>query len=339
MTPGVRRVIVDLWRDLALRAPVAGQNRLFREIDRFALCCTAARAVYGCKKDGSEFGVPISCNSRICDQCGRRLYFRLSQRLTAFLRPYTQRSVNSYSLKFLTLTFAGSRFDGYPTAADLMRCRKEAALMLRLFFGRYFARLSDGGKLSVCYKKPVGRGAFAVVEVGGGGLIHFHCLVYGPVIPHAQLKAAWERITVDSSIVDIREVKGQTVTRRGRALRKSPAARAVDYVLKYVTKPPDNHTFAALPRYALMLKGSRRFSAFGVFYGQVSTRAVRRGQRFCCLYCGGPLKFAGQSGSGRPINARGQLLDWHQYAKYVDTASGVYLRDMSVRAFPLARAD
>ena len=320
-----RSAIVQLWRSLALDQPRTGQDRLFREIDRFDRCGSAVRSVYGCTRCGAEFGVPISCNSRICDRCGRRLYVRLFERLESFLRPYARRSPNTYSLKFLTLTFAASRFNGYPTSEDLSRCRKEAALMLRLFFGKCKARLTETGKLAVDYRKPLGRGAFAVVEVGGSGLIHYHALVYGPIIKHNDLREAWQKITADSSIVDIREVKGRVIERRGHKIKKSAAACAVDYVLKYVTKPPANQTLDQLPKYALMLKGSRRFTSLGIFYGQVSTRSQRRG-RFCCLFDGARLKFSGESADGSALNGRWPLVDYFSSLKYVDIEAGLWLR-------------
>ena len=71
---------------------------------------------------------------------------------------------------------------------------------------------------------------------GGRWNVHCHIIYEGSFIPQAQLSLAWNKITGDSKIVDIRTIgkKGFFCKRRQRAV--TPQESALRYVLKYVTK-------------------------------------------------------------------------------------------------------
>jgi hypothetical protein len=82
------------------------------------------------------------------------------------------------------------------------------------------------------------------LEVGPGGNVHLHLLVYGEFLPQAMLQSLWSAVVGDLAIVDVRSVRGSEGLRG-----------AIAYVLKYVLKgesgrlPRPEH--AAAVEYAL----------------------------------------------------------------------------------------
>lgn len=69
----------------------------------------------------------------------------------------------------------------------------------------------------------VGGIAFVEVKATNGWHPHLHLLTAGYYFPHEELRRAWLRVTGDSSVVDIRAMKGPN--------------EVVRYVVKYAGKP------------------------------------------------------------------------------------------------------
>lgn len=131
-----------------------------------------------------------------------------------------------------------------------------------------------------------GSGGVAAMELGmrrgtnhAGELnnnLHFHALIYAPYISQRRLSEAWNRITVDSYIVDIRAVK--------------TVAHAANYVLKYMSKPPAVESYSELANYAEAIKGSRRLKTAGVFYNGLEIEKKEK-LKVACPCCQDRLTF------------------------------------------------
>ncbi len=122
---------------------------------------------------------------------------------------------------------------------------------------------------------------------------HFHILLQGKYLLHAQLKALWLEITGDSSILKIKLVHG--------------TEHAARYVTKYASKP-FNDTFLSIPQRLdeaiVALKGRKLCVTFGSWRGILLARRVADGtwenvgtlDTFICraargdLYCAGVLR-------------------------------------------------
>lgn len=191
-----------------------------RRAQRLGQCCcmpTLRRASTGAV--GVDFA---RCRDRLCPMCsiarGREVRKRVLARTAAWR---TQR--------FVTLTLA---MDGRSLAERIDRLYKA------------FKRLRS----EPVWKENVESG-IAVCEITLGSKrqwhTHLHVLVSGEFIPHAQLKAAWHRVTGDSIIVHVRASHD-----------RESAAR---YVADYMGKPPKLKTLTdeEICEYATATHGRR----------------------------------------------------------------------------------
>jgi hypothetical protein len=120
-------------------------------------------------------------------------------------------------------------------------------------------------KLHACFGKLRRSPAWATRITGGIAFLelkrsapsdmwhpHLHILAEGRYLPHAELKAEWLRLTTDSSIVDIREVRD--------------ADHVARYVASYATKTLHYSVYktpAALAEAMAALRGKRLYNCFG----------------------------------------------------------------------------
>lgn len=96
---------------------------------------------------------------------------------------------------------------------------------------------------------------------------HLHCLLEGRYMPQPEIKAHWERITGDSSIVDIRPARNQKMI--------------VHYVVKYASKPLDHSLLESetvLDEAILALRGIRLCVTFGTWQGLKLTATGNLGE-------------------------------------------------------------
>jgi len=140
------------------------------------------------------------CKSRWCVPCSRERAARIVGNLKL--------KVAEGRIRFLTLTL---KHQDIPLAKQIDRIY---ACFRKLRKASFWTCHTEGGA--------------AVLEISHGWRdslwhVHLHCLLQGSFVPHADLKAAWWRITGDSNIVDIRPVHN--------------AEQAASYITKYITKP------------------------------------------------------------------------------------------------------
>lgn len=303
-------------------APDRGWS-LNREAERFCNC-GLEWAKFSCaeKCSGSQFrfGIPMYCNSRICPDCGKRLYGRIAGELIDFIKPLISQKTKlpgRRSLFMLTLTCDKARFGGnMPGPGAVARFQKETAEFMRLYCGKFQCRMSNGKVLeeqrrivevenpdgSITRKRRTpeivtgrdgspreewrifrGAGWFGVIEIGAeNNNLHFHALAFMPWADVRGMRETWLSITGDSHILKVEYVRGQTYS----------AKRVAGYVLKYITKPPPTSSIKWIAAYIDMLKGVRRLRTGGIFFNRL--RFTRRDRlSLCCPYCGNGLDFDG----------------------------------------------
>lgn len=289
-------------------------KQLALQADRFCSCGTQF-ALFTCDTDRWNFRSPISCNSRICEQCGRRIERNMTRSIENALAPLFRRRRRSHGVFMLTLTTTTDRYqDRTPNRRDIQRLYEESGKFFRLFYGKYRARLTKRGAViedtrrTVEYRDDAGRrrrrkkeptgtrrkkdgtaapdfrtwqgyGYIAALEFAPkNNMLHVHAIVYGRYVSQRQLSAAWLKLTGDSAIVDIRAIR-------------SPKT-ATKYVLKYVCKPPKGGDHIKLVDYLMAIQGSRRLRAGGVFYGKIRPDQRPKLAR-SCPFCDGCIAHLG----------------------------------------------
>jgi hypothetical protein len=184
-----------------------------------------------------------------------------------------------YVLALLTLTVTSKRWgDRLPSRDDLVRLYRETAEFLREHYSAFVGRRSKSGRLYPDRKRPLGAGWIAAVETGtDNNNAHCHAIIYGPIRAWSRLRDSWSQITGDSWGLDIKEVRNP--------------AKAADYVLKYICKPPATDSYERLADWAMFIKGTRRLRTGGVFFNRCRPRDAKRTCE--CAVCGGRLMPAG----------------------------------------------
>ena len=222
-------------------------------------CCQTGR-VLTC--GSHQVFVLVRCDLRICDSCCERHGKRIKHRYGQVLRDAVQHHYRyKYNLKLLTLTKHNPAKTNDPE-------------QLHYSIKRF---LKDVRKLiNVVYPKKKGCGALAVLEVTKNFTIHCHIIVYGPYVPQDDLSDRWAKITGDSRIVDIRQVKGRP-------------KRALSYLFKYITKPASFDEPQDYATYLAALRSVRRIHSFGIFFNFKITE--EEPEALSCPKCGKELHF------------------------------------------------
>lgn len=118
------------------------------------------------------------------------------------------------------------------------------------------------------------RSGLIVTEISKELFLHFHIIIDSPhFMPQAKLSELWEKIS-GRYIVDIRAINGR---------------KALNYVLKYVTKVPEFDRSDLYVKYYLLVKNRRLVSGIGSMYG------VKREAYVATCDCGGFFIFLGIS--------------------------------------------
>jgi hypothetical protein len=253
--------------------------RFKTEADRFEKCGKESLVLL-CEHHNLKFHTKIDCKSRICDDCGRSYFGLVNGRFADIVKLMMANRRKGYFCSLLTLTVTTDRFKGaMPGRSDIKRFYRESSDFLRLFCGRYRGVFTKKGRVREDRKRWIGAGSLSVVEVGAGNNnLHLHAVVYMPFTPLSVMRAAWQRITGDSYRV-------------GLDAARSPK-NVVNYILKYITKPPSTDSYADLADYAWMIKGTRRLRSTGMFYNHLALKKTKK-LRCCCPYCSGRLVPAG----------------------------------------------
>lgn len=269
-------------REIAAGADDQARAWRFRtEADRFEKCGKES-LVLVCEYDKLKFHTKIDCKSRICESCGNNYFGQVNERFGEIVKLMMASKRKGYFCSLLTLTVTTNRFNGaMPGRQDIKRFYRESSDFLRLFCGRYRGVFTKKNKVREDRKRFLGAGSISVVEVGAGNNnLHLHAVVYMPFTPLSVMRAAWSKITGDSYRVQL-------------SAARSPK-NVVNYILKYITKPPATDSYTDLADYAWMIKGTRRLRSTGMFYNHLSMKKIRR-LKCRCPYCAGRLVVEGIS--------------------------------------------
>lgn len=293
LSEGERLIVAGFMVDMA--AGLLADNpklaaKIQLEADRYNQCGKAAM-ILQCKDDFSRYWKKLFCHARICERCGRILVKQLKQTIMPVISDAVRSGRRGFVLSQLTLTVTSKRFgDGLPDREGIKRLYRESGELLKLYYGKYVCRRSKSGKV-VEVRRPkkklkagedsrqfLGAGWVATWEIGrDNNNAHVHALTWGPIRNWRQLRHDWSMLTKDSFGVDIRQ----------KSLKQ-----ALDYVLKYIAKPPASDSYSRLAQYSQVIKGSRRLRTGGIFYNRFKmSRRERRPN--CCPICGGKLLFDG----------------------------------------------
>jgi len=279
---GERQVVASRMVDLSRRYDREDYKRaasLRLESIRYAACNQSSLTLQ-CDRDYTRYFVRLFCHSRICERCARIYVKELRRSIVSVAKSTAANRHRGYTLALLTLTVTSKRYgDQLPDREGIVRLYRESSEFLRRFYGKYANQKTRSGKWRENRKRYIGAGWLATIEVGKeNNNLHVHALVYGPIRSQSVLKEAWANITGDSFGVDVR--------------RKSPGE-AVNYVLKYIAKPPATDSYQRIAEYADMIKKSRRLRSGGIFYNRFKLQKRERSSLICPV-CGSKLRLIEQ---------------------------------------------
>ncbi len=214
--------------------------------------CGTKYLVFKCDDCEKSFTGPNRCESRICPECSLKYTYRVREKQIDLIKLLTP--TKRKRLMFLTVT-KKVKNKTFPTEKDYKSLFKAFRKLINKF-----------------YPKKYGCGGFAVIEIGDGYNIHIHAIVYGYFIPQSKISKEWEKITKDSKVVDIRETR-------------SPI-KYLNYLLKYIHKPPKSNDPKFVADYLISLMGVRRIHTYGIFYNY----PLLKKKPYPCYYCSGKLE-------------------------------------------------
>lgn len=218
-------------RETIIRAIASGEEASVKHAERMANCCRTPIAYT--RSDGSIRVRPGYCRSRVCPLCSKQRQYTAGERAAAC-------TSRMDAPRFITLTL---REDGRPLRERLDRL---ATAWRRL-------------RQQECWKRAVRGGIYGVqVTRGTGGdgwHVHMHVVADGTYFHHSELRAAWEKATGDSHIIDVRKVPS----------RKDVAT----YIARYVahTDAVSTWSAAAIREYVEAFHGRRVLHTFGTMHG------------------------------------------------------------------------
>lgn len=273
----------------------------YREADRF---CNCGNTVHKFRGENSDmiYGIRETCKSRLCDRCSESQFRRFRDNGLSIISTLPKDSKRRVS--FLTLTFKTRPL----TTAHIRSCEKAVRRFVNVFYGRWLHRFNKGTDKFTKTKNRIDCGAVAVLEIGKSGNVHFHLLVYGYFHPLKFMSRIWTKITGDSYRIDIRQVSQST---------KDSPKYAIEYIMKYMRKPP---TFAAPIQYVNhleLLKGIRRLHTYGAFYNNPGWKKDR--EPFECPFTGEKLFYVGPAAPGEVVLSYWTIAD--EFMKCKDGAT------------------
>jgi hypothetical protein len=171
----------------------------YMECSRFGYCLECEG-----QKPHKFFSV-LCCDIRFCPHCASRMFARLYQKYSPILAHLGSHSRRGFLLRELTLT---SRNTGVLNAEQIKQFNKDVKRTLKTLM-----------------QSIKGWGAIWCDEVGFNNQnLHAHVLFYGPYIDQRHLATVWN------------DISGHQVVWIKKA--HTDGARALLYLLKYVSKPP-----------------------------------------------------------------------------------------------------
>lgn len=209
---------------------------------RLEAFCGCGRTAWVLRTKEAPIKVRIAwdrCHDRFCTPCARER--------SAIVQAAIRERMGADRYRFVTLTLRQSADGLAAKLAELTDC------FGRLRRTRFWTKAIKGGLAVYEIKRNPDSGRWNV---------HVHALTHGRYLDQSTLKREWHRITGDSFIVDVREVKDPT--------------KGAEYVSKYATKAFDNSVTTdpdALVEAIRALAGKRLVVTFGTWRGFALTAA------------------------------------------------------------------
>lgn len=194
-------------------------------------CC--ANPTIRRRVDGSTYFSPSRCRDRLCPLCARIVARQTSERVLKTISSWDQ-------ARHLVLTLKSTDEPLVEQIDHLMRSFR------RLRQRRWWKERVSGG---------IGTLEITFNESTKQWHPHLHVILNGEYLPHSDLKAQWQMVTNDSTIVHITAVHSRDDASR--------------YIAKYVSKPSDVAKLDQSPavELAIALTGRRTVIAFGTAHG------------------------------------------------------------------------
>jgi len=231
--------------------------------------CTVRVKVCKSHLDHEPKAFPLHCGNRFCEECERReSYRKLSSYLPALqslLTPNPDHPEHFLFKLVLTSPYGLSSLD----AASFKEKQKSVKRFLETYFYRYYEKRGELTQSEIrrgrCDLKRHGIGGLRSAEFGETNKhLHWHILIYAPYMPHSEILTVWRDVTGD--VCKFARVNGIYAKGDGKLNDGGDILGAVKEIVKYTTKftvlkPSD------VPHLHEVLKGNRRFEAFGILYG------------------------------------------------------------------------
>jgi len=277
---GVDFISVEKRQNIAVALADRGW---FQEADRY---CNCGKRIHKFLSEETNivYGIRETCKSRICDKCAEAAFRRFRDNGLGIISRLPRDSKRRVS--FLTLTFKTRPL----TKAHIRSCEKAVRKFVNIFYGLWLHRFNKKTERFRKTKNRIDAGAVGVLEIGHAGNLHFHLLVYGYYHPLKFMSRVWTKITGDSYRIDIRQVS--------QATKDSPRY-AIEYILKYLRKPPTFNAPVEYVEYLELLKGIRRLHTYGSFYNNPGWKKDR--EPFECPFSGERLLYFGPAAPGEVL--------------------------------------
>jgi len=277
-----RRYFLNLAERLEIANGLVGYGHV-KEADRF---CNCGRRVHKFKSDALNvaYGIRETCKSRICDRCAESMFRRFRDRGLEIISELPKDGKRR--VMFLTLTFKTRPL----TKTHIRHCAKSVRKFVNIFYGLYQHRYNKRTGRHSKTKNRIDCGGIGILEIGPSRNIHFHLLVYGSYHPLKFMSEKWREITGDSYRLDIQAVSQST---------KDSPRKAIQYILKYIRKPPRFDAAGDYAAYLDLLKGIRRLHTYGVFYAHKGWQRDR--DAFECPFTGEKLWYDGMAAAGETV--------------------------------------
>lgn len=274
-----RDCLAELLKDEARNRPSMGTARQVEIIERFRLCGQQGRSM-SCPDCAVLFYSRFYCKARLCDTCARIYGRQIYKKTMSLIKPFFSNRKKGYTLAMLTLSESTAKYRGrFPDQDETKVFNKNVSTFCRLFYGKYRGRFSRTGKVVEDRKHYQGAGTISVNEFGrDNNNLHCHILLYGPWILHAELLAAWIKITGGDRGCYIEPIRNP--------------GKAAHYVAKYVTKPPRFYDMHKAVEFLSAIKGTRRIKTGGVFYNKIKLDKVTHDSDRC-PFCAVDLRYDG----------------------------------------------
>ena len=256
-----------VWRKQSVRSlNVSNLPRVANHL----LNCGCVIRVRVCKRDATHMpakAFPLHCGLPFCEDCANR---EASRKYHCYLPVFE--SLLDRNPKFpdnflfkIVLTTPHNLIDLDNSSFAVKQLWIN--VFLSVYFSWYFHERGELSKAEIrsgrCNLKQHGIGALSNCEFGERGRkLHWHLMMYAPFMWKEDISAVWKDVTGGTcKIVDVSGiyVKGNDKEDGGGIL--GALREAVKYSTKILTLSPDE-----VPHLYSVLKGNRRFRAFGIFY-------------------------------------------------------------------------